>query len=50
MLVGNSLDIKANKVVFSWAEYAKEFVWFGKRYSATLMINPRESIVYKEKK
>lgn len=48
--VGNTLDIKSNKVVFSWAEYAKEFVWFGKRYSATLMINPRESIVYKEKK
>ncbi len=50
MQVGNTLDIKSNKVVYSWAEYAKEFVWFGKRYSATLMVNPRESIIYKEKK
>ena len=46
--IRNTLDIKSDKVVFSWAEYAREFVWFGKRYSATLMVNPRESIVYKE--
>ena len=40
------LKIKAQKTVNSWAEYAREFVWFGKRYSATLLINHRENIEY----
>ena len=47
--VKNILNIKAFKVVDSWTDYAKEFVWFGKRYSATLLVNPREKIEYEEK-
>lgn len=46
--VKNTLKIKTHKVVDNWADYAKEFVWFGKRYSATLLINPRETIIYSE--
>lgn len=46
--VKNILKIKAHKVARSWVEYAREFVWFGKRYSGTLLINPREIIEYEE--
>lgn len=46
--VKNTLNIKSHKVVSSWEEYAREFVWFGKRFSATLLINPREKIDYSE--
>ncbi len=42
------LRIKAHKQIPSWEEYAREIIWFGKRYSATLLVNPRESIVYSE--
>ena len=42
------LDIIAQKAVGSWADYAREFVWFGKRWSATLMINPRDKAVFSE--
>lgn len=44
----STLNIKSHKVVSSWEEYAREFVWFGKRYSATLLVNPRENIEYRE--
>lgn len=44
----NTLHIRAHKTVSSWRDYAREFVWFGKRYSATLMINPRDIITYTE--
>ena len=44
----NTLKITTHKVAHSWAEYAKEFVWFGKRFSGTLLINPRETIEYEE--
>lgn len=47
--VSNTLKIKAHKVASTWEEYAREFVWFGKRYSATLFVNPREHIEYIEK-
>ncbi len=43
-----SLKIKAHKEISSWAEYAREIIWFGKRYSATLLVNPREIITYSE--
>ena len=43
-----SLNIKAHKEISSWAEYAREIIWFGKRYSATLLVNPREIITYSE--
>ncbi|MBQ2902895.1 MAG: cobalamin-dependent protein [Clostridia bacterium] len=46
--VKNTLSIKAHKVVDTWKDYAREFVWFGKRYSATLLVNPREHIEYIE--
>lgn len=42
------LNIKAHKDISSWAEYAREIIWFGKRYSATLLVNPRENIAYSE--
>ncbi len=42
--VQNNLRITCHKSVENWADYAKEFVWFGKRYSATLLVNPREKI------
>ena len=32
----------------NWADYAKNVVWFGKRYSAMLLTNPREHVVYEE--
>ena len=43
-----SLHIRLTKVVDSWDEYAREIIWFGKRYSATLLVNPREDISYSE--
>lgn len=42
--VQNKLRITCHKAVENWADYAREFVWFGKRYSATLLVNPREKI------
>ena len=44
----NTLAIKAHKNITRWDEYAREIIWFGKRYSATLLVNPRESIDYTE--
>lgn len=46
--VENHITIKTCKTVETWEEYAKEFVWFGKRFSATLLINPRDMIIYEE--
>ena len=43
-----TLHIKAHKEISSWTEYAREIIWFGKRYSATLLVNPREIITYSE--
>lgn len=43
-----TLKITAQKSVDNWADYAREFVWFGKRWSATLMINPRDKAEYSE--
>ena len=37
-------DLKIN----TWAEYAQKVVWFGKRYSAMLLTNPREQISYSQ--
>ncbi len=45
---GNTLSIVSHKTASSWADYAREFVWFGKRYSATLLISPRDKISYSE--
>ncbi len=46
--VNNTLSIKAHKDIQSWDVYAREVIWFGKRYSATLLVNPREKITYTE--
>lgn len=43
-----TLHIMAHKKISSWTEYAREIIWFGKRYSATLLVNPRETIDYSE--
>lgn len=46
--VNTLLEIKLHNVVSDWKEYAREIIWFGKRYNATLMANPREEIRYTE--
>ncbi len=46
--VRSVLKIHTDKCAQTWADYAREFVWFGKRYSATLLLNPRERIEYEE--
>ena len=38
------LNIELEKKVDSWAVYAREIIWYGKRRSATLCTNPREKI------
>ena len=43
----NTLEIVAHKNISSWAEYAREIIWFGKRYSATLLVNPKNTINFK---
>ncbi len=43
-----TLNIKAHKIISNWQDYAREIIWFGKRYSATLLVNPREIITYSE--
>lgn len=43
-----TLHIKSQKTITDWSEYAREIIWFGKRYNATLLVNPREIITYSE--
>ena len=38
------LDITLEKKIDSWADYAREIIWFGKRRSATLCTNSREKV------
>lgn len=38
------LKIKTEKTITNWAQYAIEIIWYGKRRSATLLTNPRETI------
>jgi hypothetical protein len=38
------LEITFEKDVKTWAEYAVEIIWYGKRWSQTLCTNPREKI------
>ncbi|MCR5040864.1 MAG: cobalamin-dependent protein [Clostridia bacterium] len=42
----NRLMITVEKEIDDWATYAREIIWYGKRRSATLLTNPRESIVF----
>lgn len=42
------LHIVTDKVFDNWADYARNVIWFGKRYSATLMTNPKEHVTYEE--
>ena len=46
--VRSALRIKADKSISDWEEYAREIIWFGKRYNATIMVNPRAEISYSE--
>lgn len=48
--VNSVLHIESLKNVTSWKEYAREIIWFGKRYSATLFVNSRDKITYSEEK
>lgn len=48
--VKSVLFIKSDKIFDNWADYAREIIWFGKRYSATLFVNPRDHIEYTEEK
>lgn len=48
--VSCSLEIKSDKCITDWEQYAREIIWFGKRYNATLLTNPREKITYKEER
>lgn len=38
------LSIELEKQIDTWADYAREIIWFGKRRSATLCTNSREKI------
>jgi putative methyltransferase len=40
----NTLHIKMEKQITGWEEYAREIIWYGKRRSATLATNDRETI------
>lgn len=42
------LSVQSEKKINNWEEYAREIIWFGKRYNATLLVNPRERIIYSE--
>lgn len=42
------LMVKTDRVFSNWADYARSVIWYGKRYSATLMVNPKEQISYSE--
>lgn len=42
------LTVRTEKIVKSWAEYAREIVWFGKRRKMTIMINVDDEAVYEE--
>ncbi len=42
------LHIRSDSRYSNWADYAQHAIWFGKRYSATLMLNPKEHITYSE--
>ncbi len=46
--VRSTLKIRPNNSVSDWSEYAREIIWFGKRYNATIMVNPRSEISYSE--
>lgn len=46
--IDSYLHVKSDMRFDDWADYAKKVVWFGKRYSAMLLINPRETVEYSE--
>lgn len=46
--IDSKLNIKTQKTVTNWKDYAREIIWFGKRYNATLLVNPRNEITYTE--
>ena len=46
--IKSTLNVRLRKDVSTWSDYAREIIWFGKRYNATLIVNPREIITYSE--
>ncbi len=46
--VNAHLHAYSDLAVTGWPDYAKKVVWFGKRYSAMLLTNPRAKIEYTE--
>lgn len=46
--VRSTLKIRLGSTVSDWSEYAREIIWFGKRYNATIAVNPRAEISYSE--
>ncbi len=44
--IRNRLEIETEKKIDRWDDYAREIIWFGKRRSATLLTNPRETITF----
>ena len=46
--IGSTLVCRSDLKIHDWAEFARKVVWFGKRYSAMLLTNPREEIDYTE--
>ncbi len=42
------LHAKSDTVVHSWAQYARDVIWFGKRFSMTLYMNQKETPEYTE--
>ena len=46
--IGSTLVCRSDLKIHDWAEFARKVVWFGKRYSAMLLTNPREKIDYTE--
>ena len=46
--VPSHLRAKSDLGIVGWPDYAKKVVWFGKRYSAMLLTNPRAEIEYTE--
>lgn len=44
----NTLHIDFHKDIPDWKTYAREIIWFGKRYNATIAVNPRDISIYTE--
>lgn len=46
----NKVIVRSECITDSWAEYAKQTIWYGKRHHMSLYINLKEKVIYKEGK